>query len=234
MAKTKTSERPEITESTASAVAEFARHDSRHDGRLAVAWLDQGLTILRNSLFLRMHRDVELFVGRDSMMMPVSELKSMFVVNQAIEVYQIAESAAAAKQLGYVADPETWYLDWLAHLRLSERDWDGPAAERAKEYFARTDDLRRPAFIDEMGRILHESVAAPLVLFRLLPPAIRIVTARAFGDEKTADTLRSQQVALLPSIADCRQCGGRVLGSGEQCPKCGNPLWTYEWLIAAD
>ena len=82
--------------------------------------------------------------------------------------------------------------------------------------------------------VVHESLAAPLVLFRLLPPAVQIVTARAFGDRKTADELRSQQAALLPSISDCRQCGGIVLGDSEQCPKCGNPLWTYEWLTAAD
>jgi hypothetical protein len=234
MAKPQTPDAPDVSQAMASAAAEFGRHDTRRDGTLAVAWLDQGLTILRNSLFLRMHRDVELFVGRDSMLMPVSELKSMFLVNQAIELYQIAESAAGAKQLGYVADPEVWYLDWLAHIRLSERDWSGPVVERTKEYSAMTDDLRRSAFVDEMGRLLHESVAAPLVLFRLLPPAIRIATARAFDDPKTADALRSQQIALLPSIADCRQCRGQVLGSGEQCPKCGNPLWTYEWLTATD
>jgi hypothetical protein len=234
MANRKIPELPDISGAMASAAAEFGRHNTRREGALAVAWLDQGLTILRNSLFLRMHQDVELLVGRDSMLMPVSELKSMFLVNQAIEVYQIAESAAAAKQLGYVANPEGWYLEWLAHLRLGERDWNGPIVERTKEYFARTDDLRRSAFIDEMGRLLHESVAAPLVLFRLLPLAIRLITARAYDDPKIADMLRSQQIALLPSIADCRECRGRVLGSGEQCPKCGNPLWTYEWLTATD
>src|SRR3974377_1569053 len=107
---------PDTSKPMADAATEFGRHDTRRNSALGVAWLDQGLTILRNSLFLRMHRDVELFVGRDSMLMPVSELKSMFLVNQAIEIYQIAESAAATKQLGCVGDPESWYLDWLAHI----------------------------------------------------------------------------------------------------------------------
>jgi hypothetical protein len=224
----------DLSEALIKSAAEFGRHDDRRDGTMAVRWLDKGLTILRNSLYLRMHQDVERFVGRDSMLTPVSELKSMLLVHQAIEAYQIAESAAAAGQLGYVADPEAWYLDWLAHIRLSERDWTGPIVERTNSYFAKAEDARRSAFIDEMGRLLHESVEAPLVLFRLLPPAVRIVTARAFDDRKTADFLRSQQVALLPSIADCRECRGKVLDGSEQCPKCGNPLWTYEWLTAAD
>ena len=99
---------------------------------------------------------------------------------------------------------------------------------------AKTIEERRSAFIDEMARILHESASAPLVLFRLLPPAVQIVTARAFGDRKTADGLRLQQVAYLPSINDCRLCRGQVLDDSEQCPKCGNPLWTYEWLTAPD
>ncbi|MCC6124903.1 MAG: hypothetical protein IT426_08075 [Pirellulales bacterium] len=85
-----------------------------------------------------------------------------------------------------------------------------------------------------MAHILHEAASAPLVVFRLFPLAVQIVTARAFGDRKTADELRSRQADILPSINDCRHCRGRVLDVGEPCPKCGNPLWTYEWLIAAD
>ena len=223
-----------LSETLAKAAAEFHQHDGRRDGTLAVHWLDQGLTILRNSLYLRMHQDVELFVGRDSMLMPVSELKSMLLVHQAIEAYQIAESAAAAQHFNYLADPEAWYLDWLARIRLGENDWRGEIVERTKSYFAKTAEQRRCAFIDEMARILHESIAAPLVLFQLLPPAVRIVTARAFGDRKTAEDMRIAQVASLPSIHDCRDCHGRVLDDSEQCPTCGNPLWSYEWLTAAD
>ena len=70
-----------------------------------------------------MHQDVERFVGRDSMMMPVSEIKTMFLANQAIEVYQIAESAATVRRYGYVADPAAWYLDFLGRIRLGEHDW---------------------------------------------------------------------------------------------------------------
>jgi hypothetical protein len=223
-----------LSETLQKAAAEFNRHADRRDGAAAVLWLDQGLTILHNSLYLRMHQDVERFVGKDSMLTPVSELKTLILANQTIEIYQIAESAATAKQLNFVDDPEAWYLDWLAHLRLSAIDWRGETIERTKRYLAKTTEERRQAFTDEMARILHESASAPLVLFRLFPPAVQIVTARAFGDGKTADDLRLQQAGVLPSINDCRRCHGRVLDDSDQCPKCGNPLWTYEWLTAED
>jgi hypothetical protein len=223
-----------ISEALMKAAEEFNRQQGRRDGALAVRWLDQGLTMLRNALYLRMHQDVERFVGRDSMLMPVSELKTLFLANQAIETYQIAESAATAKRIDYVTDPEAWYFDFLGRLRLGEHDWRGEIIERTKSYFAKSTDERQRAFADELARIVHEAVAAPLVLLRLFPPAVQIVTARVFGDGKTADELRLRQVEFLPSINDCRQCRGKVLDDGEQCPKCGNPLWTYEWLTAAD
>jgi hypothetical protein len=223
-----------LSETLDKSVEEFNRHEGRGDGEAAVLWLDRGLTMLRTSLYLRMHQDVERVIGRDSMLMPVSELRTMILANQTIEAYQIAESAAAARHFRYVADAEIWYLDWLARLRLGEKDWRGEIVERTKTLFAQTAEARRRAFSDEMAHVLHESLDAPLVLFQLLPPAVRIVTAQAFGDRKTAEELRSGQAAILPSINDCRQCRGQVLEGGEQCPKCGNPLWTYEWLTAAD
>ena len=106
--------------------------------------------------------------------------------------------------------------------------------ERAKAYLAETSDQRRLAFGDALGRILRQSVQAPLVLFRLVPLAVQITTACAFGDRDTSSDLRRQQAVVLPAIMDCRECRGRLLECGKQCPACGNPLWEHEWLTAAD
>ncbi|MCC6123889.1 MAG: hypothetical protein IT426_02925, partial [Pirellulales bacterium] len=172
-----------MPEALRKAAEEFDRHEGRSDGAAAVLWLDAGLTVLRTALYLRMHQDVELFVGRDSMRMPVSELRTLFLANQAVERYQIAESAAAAKHQGYTADA-AWYLDWLARIRLGDYDWRGEIVERTKSDFTKTGEERRQAFSDEMAHILHEAASAPLVVFRLFPLAVQIVTARAFGDRK--------------------------------------------------
>jgi hypothetical protein len=223
-----------LSEALNHAAEEFNRHERRSDGVAAVNWLDRGLTILRSALYLRVHQDVELMVGRDSMLMPVSEMRTVLLANQSIEAYQIAESTAAAKDFHYASDPAGWYLGWLARIRLGDQDWGGEIVERTKTYLAKTAEERRSAFSDEMARIVHEAVSAPLVLFRLLPLAVQIITARAFGDQKTADDLRRRQVTILSSIQDCRNCKGQVMNFGEQCPNCGNPLWTYEWLTAAD
>lgn len=71
-------------------------------------------------------------------------------------------------------------------------------------------------------------------MFRLFPLAVGIITAIAFGDLDTAKELRKHQVSLLPAIADCNRCRGRVLANEEICPVCSNPLWGYNWLTAAD
>jgi len=72
------------------------------------------------------------------------------------------------------------------------------------------------------------------VLFRLVPLAVQIVTALAFGDRDAASQLRKQQRTILPAIADCHECRGKVLPCDRQCPTCGNPLWKYQWLVAVD
>jgi hypothetical protein len=63
---------------------------------------------------------------------------------------------------------------------------------------------------------------------------VQIETAAAFGERATAQDLRRQQIAVLPSITDCRLCRGRLLECTERCRSCGNPLWKHEWLVSAD
>jgi len=217
-----------------SAAEEFNRHENRKDGAQVAGCLTSGLTTLRDALYLRVHRDVEQVVGRDSMLMPVSEFRAHQQTSLEIEAYQIAESVAAAKHFRYLNDAEGWYWPWLARLRLGEPGLEKEFTERTRAYFPGTADERRRKFMNELARVLQESHEAPLVLFRLVPLAVQIATACAFADRGTASELRRQQTTILPAIADCRQCQGRLLECVEHCRACGNPLWKYEWLVAAD
>ena len=72
------------------------------------------------------------------------------------------------------------------------------------------------------------------MLFRLLPLAVEIVTALGFGDSPEAEDVRHRQIDILPAIADCEQCRGKLLENGQQCPECGNPLWLFDRLTVID
>jgi hypothetical protein len=216
------------------AAEEFNLHENRTDGAGVAACLSNGLTILRESLYLRVYEDVEKNVGKDSMLAPVSESKAEKQSIEEIEIYQAVESALMVKRAGYVNQAQDWYFPWLARLRLGERGQNAEVLARSKLYILKGPDERRLAFMDALARVLPESREAPLVLFRLAPISVQIATARAFGDRVAASKLRREQTVILPAIADCRQCRAQVLECVEQCRTCGNPLWKYEWLTAVD
>jgi hypothetical protein len=218
----------------AAAADEYNRHQSREDGQRVVTDLAEGLTLLRNSLYSRAHQDVERMVGRDSMMIPVSELKTEKQAKTEIEIFQIAVSTALVQSQGYASMQKEWYLKWLTRLRLGEPREDDKIMGRLDAYLSKSDEERRLAFSNVMAQVLPESRRAPLVLFRLQPLAVRIVTALAFDDRETASEARRRQVAALPAISDCRSCRSQLLAPGDQCKECGNPLWKFEWLIATD
>ncbi len=228
------SEHDDPTSWIAKAVEQFDRHEKRRDGARVVGCLIGGLTVLRESLYLRVHQDVEQAMGVDSMLMPVSELRALQRTSEEIEAFQVAESAATVGQFGYVAEAETWYLPWLARLRGGQPGQEATMLPQIRAYFSASADQRRLDFADVLARVIPESRRAPLVLFRLVPLAVQIATALAFGDHATASRLREQQLALLPAIADCQQCRGQVLESDESCRACGNPLWKYDWLVSLD
>ena len=214
------------------AVREFDRHLHRKDGATVAEGLASGLDLFRDSLYLRMHRDVEQMVGVDSMWMPVSEIRTERRAKCEIELYQVAESAAAVRT--YLDSEFDWYCRWLARLRLGPDSPDAKQLQRLEDYLAKTGDERRLAFTDVLAIALPDSRGAPLVLFRLMPFCVEIVTALAFGDHARAREARKSQAVHLPAIQYCQQCRGDVLESGEQCRGCGNPLWKYDWLIATD
>ncbi len=151
-----------------------------------------------------------------------------------IELYQVAVSAAAVCRGDYADGGPEWFWQWLARLRLGPSQPDERVVQRVQCYLAKTPDQRRLTFTDVMARALPESRRAPLVLFRLMPLAVEIVTALAFGDSSQATEVRQRQVAVLPAISDCEQCRGKLLENGEQCPECGNPLWLFDWLRSVD
>jgi hypothetical protein len=221
-------------ERCAEAVEALARHVGRDDASRVVAELTAGLGVLRDSLYTRVHLDVEQIVGMDSMLMPVSESRTQRLAKLEIELYQIAVSSAAVARHGYAPGGDAWFRPWLAKLLLDREHCDRRAAERIEFYAAKSPDKRRLAFTDVLASALPESRRAPLVLFRLIPLAIDIVTALAFGDRAEAEQLRTQQIDHLAAIHDCRTCHGDLLENGRQCPECGNPLWTFKWLTMAD
>ena len=216
----------------AEAAKEFNEHEKRDDGLHVAGGVDAGLSLLRESLYRRLHQDVERIVGMDSMLMPVSERRTETATKAEIEIYQIAESHAAAQEFGRLSTQDDCYLRWLARLRLGPAQADATLIGRIARYGSMAADPRRLAFTDVLAKVLPESRRAPLVLFHLFPLSVQIATALAFGDSTTAGKLRQRQMAILPAISDCRQCRGRVLESGEPCRACGNPLWKAEFLSA--
>jgi hypothetical protein len=218
----------------AEAAQEFNRHENRDDGQRVVSSLDAGLSMMRELFYERMHRDVEEIVGADSMLVPLSEMKTQKATKSEIELFQVAESAVAVRQRQYVASDDDWYPQWLAKLRLSESATVEAGLRRIRSYQAANPDERRLALVNAMLEVLPESRKAPLVLFRLVPLSVHLATALAFEDRHTAGEVRNQQKALLPAISDCHKCHGAVLENGDVCSVCGNPVWRFAWLTVTD
>lgn len=212
--------------------SEFNDHEKCADGQSVAGSLAIGLSVLRDSCYHRLHEDVERIVGKDSMLVPVSERRTEAETKTEIEIYQMAESCAAAQEFRCLNTQDGWYLRWLARLRLGASRVDAALLERVAAYVSTSLDSRRLAFTDVLARVLAESRRAPLVLFHLYPLSVQIATVLAFGNSTIAGELRQRQVAILPAISDCHECHGRVLDNANPCNLCGNPLWNAEVLSA--
>jgi hypothetical protein len=208
-------------------------HESRSDGAALVNSLGDGLSILRNLLFARVHEDVQAKFGLDSMLLPVSPIKSEQIAKLEIELFALAESAAHVRARRYVSDP-TWFLSWLTALRLGEHRDDPKCRRRIDRYLSEDADRRRLTFSNYLERNYAEARRAPLILYRLFPLSVAVSTSLAFRDPFVANELRNQQMFWLPAIQDCHECHGAPLENGETCHVCGNPVWTYRWLTVAD
>ena len=213
------------------AVTEFNEHENRTDARHVISSLCAGLTVLRELFYRRLHDDVQRIMGTDSMLAPVSEPRSKALTMTEAELYQIAESRAAVRIADYV-DDESWYEQWLLLLRLGQSSDHPKAKERLARYATMTDRDRRLALSNLLAKIFPQSRRVPLILFRLYPLSVQIVTTLAFDDQARATALRDQQVNQLPAIQDCGECHGSLLDNGQQCQLCANPIWKWEFLAA--
>ncbi len=191
-----------------------------------------GLNSLRALLFQRIHDDVEANVGNDSMLLPISVEESEQVAKCEIESFQAAVAALAVRDRHYTNCDMKWFVSWLAHLCLGEAVNDMKWRRRIRNYLAMSDDELRLSFSRNLENVFPEARLAPLILYRLFPLSVRIVTAIAFGHHLDAAELRNRQMLWLPAIGDCPECHGRPLDNGDQCAVCGNPIWTYHWLCA--
>jgi hypothetical protein len=217
----------------ADAACEWDDCEARQDGARIAESLACGLTLLGDVLLNRVHSDVEQFYGADSVLVPVSLLKSEHETRAEIELYGIAESAAEVKNSRYVRRGGDWFLYWLAKMRFGAAAQEQPVRVRLAGYASKSPDQRRLAFSNVLVKTMPEANRAPLITFRLFPLAVWIATAMAFNDVLRAADVRNAQTAILPAIADCRDCHGRPLDNGVSCNTCGNPLWKYEWLTTA-
>jgi hypothetical protein len=211
----------------------FNERERRHDGAAVVDRLAVGLRTLRGLLCLRLREDVERNFGLDSMQLPASALETERRMEREIEVYQAAVAAVHASDNAYLQADSVWCAEWLLRMQRGDFSRSPECRDRLAKYLSLSRQEQRLLFSDVLMKILPEASRAPLVLFRLFPSSLRAVTSTAFGDERTAGEVRLQQRAILPAIEDCPQCRAAVLSSGEVCPTCSNPLWTYDYLTTA-
>lgn len=216
----------------AAAAEEFDRRFQRRDGAAIVNSLADGLNLLRDLLYTRVHGDVEQRVGLDSMIVSATALKHPELGRNEIELYEVAEASATIAGMKYLDDDNAWRLDWLGRLRLGEAYGSPTVGARLSSYLSKSADDRRRAFAQVLERSLPEAGHAPLVIYRLFPLAVSAATSLAFGDHTGAEAARKRQIAILPGIGDCPLCHGRVLSNEEKCAQCGNPFWSYDWLTS--
>ena len=72
-------------ETHAEAVEQFAQHVRCADAAGVVGSLSGGLTLLRDSLYMRVRHEVESNLGADSMLLPVSKIKTEWATKKEIE-----------------------------------------------------------------------------------------------------------------------------------------------------
>ncbi len=216
------------------AAQEWNERNGGADGARIANSLAKGLSTLRDLLCLRLREDVEQKFGLDSTNLPLSALEAEQQLEREIDLYQAAVAGLHACDRGYVSADPAWCATWIARLRRPNFQQEPGGEERLSQYLGMSRQEQRLYFADLLLKVTPQAKRAPLVLFRLFPAAIRVVTSKAFGDDQGAADVRTQQRAILPAIDDCAQCHAAVLDNGEVCPTCSNPLWNYDYLTTAD
>jgi hypothetical protein len=169
----------------------------------------------------------------DSMSMPVRGDQSEYNAKAEIDIWQLVEASDSLARKRQVDDPAE-IRAWLGQLRLGASFENQAVSGRVAEYEGLEREPRQRHFARLLENVYPEARRCPLVLYPLMPHAVRIVVAVATGETVDADASRDKQTSLLPGITDCRRCRGTVLDNGELCSECGNPVWNYKWLMAAE
>lgn len=195
-----------------------------------------GLTTLRELLLTRLHSDVEVEFGIDSAVTPASTsamIREMGQAAEEIEAYSMVLVVDEATRSGYARGEMDWFRNWLLRLRWGD-EMNSATLARMQAYEQHSDSERRRMFASYLEQAIPEATRTPLIIYRLFPRAVRIVTALAFGDTLRAREIRGEQISYLPVIGDCHHCHGLPLENGETCVACGNPLWKLKWLSATE
>lgn len=222
------------TRRRADAADSLAQQCGRNDASPVVLRLDDGLSLLRNTLYTRIHTDVERNFGEDSMLVPLAHDRSEQRTKGEIELFMITEVVNECSEASFLEVSPEWLRHWLMDLRLGDKQDRPLVAERLEHYQSQEDQRRHLAFSTILERTFPEARKAPLVLYKLFPLAVRVATALAFGDSLRAGELRNRQLSVLPGIAECRSCHGGLVDVDDPCRECGNPLWTIRWMTEVD
>lgn len=217
----------------AAAIKALSALIPRPDAPQIIGHLDDGLSLLRNQLYTRLQTDVEHNFGKDSMLMPLSELMTEHQAKGEIEAYLVAEVLDELSQSGKLPQPEK-NRHWLQELRFTGRQDRADLETRAEIYLGLSSRDRQMEFSDMLEELLREARLAPLVLYQLFPLSVRAIAALAFGDHLRAGEIRNRQASLLPCITYCRNCHGGLMEVDEMCRECGNPVWTIRWMTQPD
>lgn len=217
----------------AAAIQALFALSHRPDAADIVRRLDDGLSLLRNQLYTRLQTDVEHNFGKDSMLMPLSELMTEHRAKGEIEAFLVAEVLDELTQSGVMPQQEK-NRHWLQELRFTGRQDRSALETRAEAYVRLPSRERQMEFSDMLEELLREARLAPLVLYQLFPLSVRAITALAWGDHLRAGEIRNRQASLLPCITYCRNCHGRLMEVDELCRECGNPVWTIRWMTQPD
>ena len=208
-----------------AAAEEFQPARAPRRRRQVVESLGSGLTVLRDALLARVHDDVPAAArhGLDALRRCRRRRRSgrrgwrsSFTrsCHRRSTVQQRRYVASAGRVVPAMAGPAaagpgpTPTAGWRSGWPL---------------YRAKTPDQRRLAFSNVLATVVPESRRAPLVLFRLLRPAVQIVTALAFGRHLDADGWRKQQIGVPAGDPRLPGVPRRAAGKRRAVPRVRQP-----------